>query len=288
MNINLLNIVKQITAQYGESILDNPNRLKSVFSDLAKDEPKPLRMAFGRCLENGAYGAMKTAPDAAERASRKGIIAQRLRDEHGLDPTLCHEAMDILETVMYGTAGAAPPAYQQPAQPPQYQQPAQPPAYQQPPPQYQQPAQPPAYQQPYPPAYQQPAPPPQYQQPVYQQPVQPGENGIYYFTNAFKKYAVFQGRERRAAYWWFYLFCLIINIVTFSIDALLIEFPIFSLLWALIILLPSWGLMVRRFHDVDRRAWWVLVPIYNLILLCTAGTVGPNRFGPDPKQGLNP
>ena len=131
MNTNLLNIVKQISAQYGESILDNPNRLKAVFSDRAKDEPKPLRMAFGRCVENGAYGAMKTAPDAAERASRKRIIAQRLRDEQGIDSTFSHEAMDILETVMYGTAGAAQAAFPPTPPPAQYRQ-STPPAYQQP------------------------------------------------------------------------------------------------------------------------------------------------------------
>jgi hypothetical protein len=101
MNTNLLNIVKQITAGYGEGILADPARLKAFFSDLAKDEPKPLRIAFGRCVEAGAYAALKNAPDAAERAERKTVIAQRLRDEHGLDPALCAEALDILEAALF-------------------------------------------------------------------------------------------------------------------------------------------------------------------------------------------
>jgi hypothetical protein len=53
MNAALLNIVKQIIAGYGEGILAHPKRLKAFFSDLAKDEPKPLRIAFGRCIEVG-------------------------------------------------------------------------------------------------------------------------------------------------------------------------------------------------------------------------------------------
>ena len=116
MNTNLLHIVKQIIAANGEGILGDPARLKSLFSDLAKDEPKPLRMAFGRGLEAGAYTALKTAPDAAERALRKATIAQRLWDEHGLDPALCAEALDILEAALYGSAQAAytPPPHQQP------------------------------------------------------------------------------------------------------------------------------------------------------------------------------
>ena len=116
MNTNLLQIVKQITAQYGENVLADPARLKAFFSDLAKDEPKPLRIAFGRCIESGAYTALKAAPDAAERASRKAVIAQRVRDEHGLDAALCAEALDVLEAALYGPARAAytPPPYQQP------------------------------------------------------------------------------------------------------------------------------------------------------------------------------
>ena len=104
MNTNLLSIVKQITAQYGEDVLDDARRLKALFGDLAKDEPKPLRMAFGRCLEAKAYTALKTAPDAAERALRKASIAQRVRDEHGIDPALSAEALDILEAALFGEA----------------------------------------------------------------------------------------------------------------------------------------------------------------------------------------
>jgi hypothetical protein len=57
MNTNLVNIVKQIIAANGETVLENPARLKAFFSDLAKDEPKPLRIAIGRCVESGAYNA---------------------------------------------------------------------------------------------------------------------------------------------------------------------------------------------------------------------------------------
>jgi hypothetical protein len=102
MNDNLLAIVKQLSAEYGEDVLGDAKRLKAFFGDLAKDEPKPLRLAFGRAVEEGAYDALKSAPDAAERASRKASIAQRLRDEHGLDVSLSGEALDILEAAMFG------------------------------------------------------------------------------------------------------------------------------------------------------------------------------------------
>jgi hypothetical protein len=101
MNTNLLTIVKQIAAEYGEGILADPQRLKAFFGDLAKDEPKPLRIAFGRCVEAGAYTALKAAPDVDDRTDRKAAIVQRLRDEHGLDPALCTEALDILDAVLF-------------------------------------------------------------------------------------------------------------------------------------------------------------------------------------------
>ena len=119
MNTNLLNIVKRIIAENGERILADPARLKALFADLAKDEPKPLRVAFGRGIESGAYTALKTARDPGERAARKAAIAARLRDEHGLDLALCAEALDMLEAALYGeTAAASTPS---PGQPPYYQ-----------------------------------------------------------------------------------------------------------------------------------------------------------------------
>jgi tetratricopeptide (TPR) repeat protein len=97
-----LSIVKHIAVQYGEGVLNDPARLKAFFGDLAKDEPKPLRIAFGRCVEAGAYIALKTEPDAAERSARKAAIAQRVRDEEGMDTALCAEALDILEAALFG------------------------------------------------------------------------------------------------------------------------------------------------------------------------------------------
>jgi rubrerythrin len=101
MNTNLPTIVKQISSEYGEAVIADPARLKAFFSDIAKDEPKPLRIAFGRCIEARAYAALETAPDASERAERKALIVQKAHDEHGLDKGLYNEALDILEAALY-------------------------------------------------------------------------------------------------------------------------------------------------------------------------------------------
>jgi uncharacterized membrane protein YhaH (DUF805 family) len=112
-----------------------------------------------------------------------------------------------------------------------------------------------------------------------------------YFAGAFKKYAVFAGRARRAEYWGFVVVNGLVSLATMFIDnqAGLIVLPelnigLLNLIYGIVVFLPGWGVGVRRYHDVDKRAWWVLVPIYGWFLPFFAGTVGPNRFGSDPKQ----
>ncbi|MFN7177065.1 MAG: DUF805 domain-containing protein [Thermaurantiacus sp.] len=116
----------------------------------------------------------------------------------------------------------------------------------------------------------------------------------------FRKYADFQGRARRAEYWWFILFAVIGTILTVLVDALIggaitggdVGLPVFQVAFSLGILLPSLAVAVRRLHDTDRSGWWYLiafVPFVGVIVLIIffvqRGTAGPNRFGPDPLAG---
>ena len=59
-------------------------------------------------------------------------------------------------------------------------------------------------------------------------------------------------------------------------------------------LIPSLALMIRRMHDLNRPAWWVIatfVPLLNLVLwlylLFARGTYGPNQYGADPIEGCD-
>jgi hypothetical protein len=101
MNINFLAIVKRIVSEQGESILAEPQRLKGRISDYAKDQPKAERLAFGRCIEYGAYEELKNAP-IGNRAAVKNRLAQKLYSEEGLDIAFCEGALDLLEAVMFG------------------------------------------------------------------------------------------------------------------------------------------------------------------------------------------
>lgn len=108
-----------------------------------------------------------------------------------------------------------------------------------------------------------------------------------YFISALKKYAVFNGRASRAEYWYFQLFIIIIVISLSLLEGLLGILPnyensILVLIFRLVVLLPSIGVAIRRMHDIDKSGWYILIPIYSLILTLTAGDNGVNRFGEPP------
>ncbi len=111
-------------------------------------------------------------------------------------------------------------------------------------------------------------------------------------SSGFKNYAVFSGRATRSAFWWFYLFTIIVGIAISVIEGamgssgIMGGFGIISFIWALGVFLPTLGLVIRRLHDADHSGWWWLiglVPLVGVIVLivfwATPGTQGDNRFG---------
>jgi uncharacterized membrane protein YhaH (DUF805 family) len=125
------------------------------------------------------------------------------------------------------------------------------------------------------------------------------------FTEAiqtvFSNYANFSGRAARPEYWWWFLFTWIVSLVSQALDRWArigaIESPTYAGVFvglitgivALALIIPSWAVLVRRLHDTNRSGWWwllVFIPIIGwiilIVFLASAGTPGPNRFGPSP------
>lgn len=100
------------------------------------------------------------------------------------------------------------------------------------------------------------------------------------------KYADFNGRARRSEYWWFFLFNVILSIVAGVVDESTDPggLGVVGMVISLGLLIPGIAVAVRRIHDVGKSGWFVLIPIYNLILVCTNGDAGTNEYGPDPKM----
>lgn len=116
-----------------------------------------------------------------------------------------------------------------------------------------------------------------------------------WYLAVLKKYAEFGGRARRKEYWMFMLFNIVIsiglNVLEQGVRWNAIRqgaAPFLGSLYSLAVLVPAIAVGIRRMHDTNHSGWFLLIPVYNLVLACTEGTRGPNRFGHDPKQESDP
>jgi uncharacterized membrane protein YhaH (DUF805 family) len=104
-----------------------------------------------------------------------------------------------------------------------------------------------------------------------------------YYVKVLQNYFNFNGRARRSEYWYFVLFNVIIS-VALTVFGEFTGLSIISSIYTLAMLAPSIAVAVRRMHDVGKSGWFVLIPIYNLVLAVTEGNKGTNEYGPDPKE----
>jgi hypothetical protein len=104
MNANLLAVINRIVAEQGEGILTDAKRLFPYFSDYAKNENKEERVAFGRCIEYGAYQALKNTRAVDERRRLKATLTDQVNAKTGVDRPHCSDALDLLETVIFKPA----------------------------------------------------------------------------------------------------------------------------------------------------------------------------------------
>lgn len=114
-------------------------------------------------------------------------------------------------------------------------------------------------------------------------------------SSGFQNYVNFSGRASRSEYWYWTLFAILVSIVTGGIDHLIfpiMDFSPLNSLAGLALFLPGLAVGIRRLHDLDRTGWWVLLvlTIIGIVVLIAwfvmRGTVGPNRYGPDPLDGV--
>ena len=110
-----------------------------------------------------------------------------------------------------------------------------------------------------------------------------------WYLKVLKNYAVFTGRARRKEYWMFILFNSIVVFLLGVVDGAAGTFDeisgqgYISGLYNLAVIIPAIAVAVRRMHDVGKSGWYLLIPLYNLILACTDGDSGDNEYGSNPK-----
>jgi uncharacterized membrane protein YhaH (DUF805 family) len=108
----------------------------------------------------------------------------------------------------------------------------------------------------------------------------------------FKNYANFNGRARRSEFWFASLFAGLVSLVL-SILATAVDgtqsiglFTVVYYLWSIALIIPSFAIIWRRLHDVNKSGGYyfiALIPLVGAILLLIEmvrdSQPGPNRFG---------
>jgi uncharacterized membrane protein YhaH (DUF805 family) len=137
--------------------------------------------------------------------------------------------------------------------------------------------------------------------------------------HCFRNGLTFTGRAARPQYWWFFLFWEIGYFVAeILLHSMRPVGTIVIVLWFLILIVPMVAVTSRRLHDTGHSLWWSFYPtlavvplgvaswikpgfakesalglvfayplvvaaivlfIYQLVLLCRPGDLGPNRYG---------
>ena len=149
----------------------------------------------------------------------------------------------------------------------------------------------------------------------------------WYKKVVFENYANFNGRARRSEYWYFILFNILFTSATKLLDNLLgLEYGnsdsgIISTIYNLAVFIPTLAVSVRRFHDIGKSGWqlliayvlviaiaglmiigsfagiddgvseWIIIPagliiviaVWLLVMFCTEGDGFTNKYGPNPK-----
>ena len=111
-----------------------------------------------------------------------------------------------------------------------------------------------------------------------------------YFLYCLKHYVDFNGRARRAEFWYFVLFNFIIALVVGGVGHV-IGFDQLGSLYSLLVLLPALAVSVRRLQDTGKSGWFVLlgsIPLVGALILIyfyvQDSQPGENQCGANPKD----
>ena len=113
-----------------------------------------------------------------------------------------------------------------------------------------------------------------------------------WFKKSMKNYTNLSGRARRKEFWYFVLVQIGLTVLAIILDKIVFgpEPEFFNECVALVMLVPSITVCVRRLHDTGRSGWWLLlfvVPLVGFIMLLIFFAIETNsetnQWGPPAK-----
>ena len=116
-----------------------------------------------------------------------------------------------------------------------------------------------------------------------------------WYIEAWKKYAVFDGRSGRQEYWYFVLFHFLVYVLLSIVAGIVggrIGGGLLSL-YTVAVSIPGLTATVRRLHDTNRSGWWILISlvpfvgaIVLLVFLAQESHAVENQYGSRPQVAL--
>lgn len=102
----------------------------------------------------------------------------------------------------------------------------------------------------------------------------------------FRNYAKFDGRSTRSEFWWGMLVLLVGNVVLRGLGFAVPFFNTIHLIFWLATLVPAIAVAIRRFHDIGKSGYYVLlliIPAFGILIdiyfLAQPGDTIPNQYG---------
>ena len=110
-------------------------------------------------------------------------------------------------------------------------------------------------------------------------------------------YFSLRGRCTRMEFWLLHVVPFVL--IGLIVRAVTVDTPMEQAAWRVLILAllwPSFAVQVKRWHDVNKSAWWVLInllPFFGWLIALvenglTPGDPGANRYGLDPLGRIGP
>ena len=92
------------------------------------------------------------------------------------------------------------------------------------------------------------------------------ECGVLFWNTLTKRYFQFNGRASRLEYWNFVIVSMLMLVSSSGIGGVLLFIPLLAV-------------SVRRFHDINRSDWWILVPWASFFFQFKKSDEGVNDYG---------
>ena len=86
-----------------------------------------------------------------------------------------------------------------------------------------------------------------------------------HIINCFNKFATFEGKASKSEFWYFFLFYVIAQVISYFIDLNVFDaedgFGIITILVNTLLFLPMLAVGARRLHDANKSGWWQLLMV---------------------------